>query len=434
VSAHGEQTLILHLTDEDSLDTLAREGLPVEMLPTEEMRPVYEFALDYFIKSGAIQAPSPAVMHETFGDLLEDSEIDFHTDSPEDTVEWAIDDLRSGWAYSNSQQFNKQFAIAMAEADNGDRVRLVGEAATSLVELSGSLQRKSVHMEAEDGLSDAIRRHESRSQDPGTIRGMGLGMPDVDTHLSGIHDGELAILAAYAKVGKSYSMLHAAKEEWKRGRNVLIYSLELSTAEVFDRIACMVANIPGQRWQRGECDAEELEILGDVLNDMKGWGGNLTVRMPEISMRSFPIMVREAQVYDAESLFIDQLTFVELPNPRDAQHERIGNALHDLKAQISTARRPIPCYLNHQVNREGHQASLKSGRLEMWHLANGSECERSADFVMGLYRGHDQIALDRAQLQMLASRRSALKWWELEWAPDRGVIRVSREVPIDTER
>lgn len=432
MSAHGERTLILHLTDEDSLDTIAREGLPVEMLPTEEFRKLYEFAMDYYIQSGAVQAPSAKVMHHEFGDLLEDAEIDFNEESPEDTVEWAIDDLRSGWAYSNTQSFNKQLAVAMAEAEGPERVKIVSEAASALVQLAGQLQRKSVHVEAEYGLDDALLRYDARSKDPGTLRGMSLGLRDVDEHMMGVRPGELLINAAYAKVGKSYAMLHAARANWKRGHNVLVYSLELSTQEVFDRIACMEAGVDSQRWQRGDLPDELLERVNDAASTMKNWDGQLLVKMPEMGMRTMPIMVREAMVYDAEDLFIDQLTFVELPNPRAPQHERIGEALHGLKAEISTARRPIPCFLNHQLNREGHQASLKSNRVEMWHLANGSECERTGDFTTALFRGHDQVQTERAVFQMLAARRTALKWWELEWLPDRGIIRPNRELSIET--
>jgi hypothetical protein len=48
MTALGQRTLIQHLTDVDSLDTIAREGLDIECVPTEDLRSVVVWALNYF--------------------------------------------------------------------------------------------------------------------------------------------------------------------------------------------------------------------------------------------------------------------------------------------------------------------------------------------------------------------------------------------------
>jgi hypothetical protein len=431
MSAYGEKTLILHLTDEDSLQTLAEEGMPSEILPTEEFRPLYEFAIDYYIRSGRTQAPTIALLKAEFAEVLEDRQVDLD-EAAEDTVEWAIDDLKGSWAYATTAKFNKRLAEEMAGAERTERIVVVGDAATALVEMASKLDRKSDKVDMREAVADAELEYQARIDGKGIMRGASLGLPDVDAHTNGIHEAELAIIAAYTKVGKTYAMINAARAEWKAGRCVALFSLELQVREIRDRIVCQEAGLDGDRWMRGECNEGEIARFMQAKEEMEARDVPLWVLQPTIGQRSLPMMLREAIVRDADTIMVDQLTHVELPGERKQKHERVGDALHELKAELSTSRRRLPCIINHQVNREGHQRSLKTGRVEPFDMADASEVERTADMIFALFRGHDEVALDRVRLQMLASRRTRLKWWELDWVPDRGLIRVRRELEPTT--
>jgi len=146
-------------------------------------------------------------------------------------------------------------------------------------------------------------------------------------------------------------------------------------------------------------------------------------------MRSFPQMIAQARVLEAQSVMIDQLTFVELPGDvRQSHTRRIGDALHHLKALISTGRSPIPVLLAHQINREGTHHAEKAGELRMEHLAESAEVERTVDIALGLWASRDDQITLRARLQTLASRRTSVKNWELNWSIPAGSISVHREV------
>ena len=67
------------------------------------------------------EGPSEAVLRVEFGDLLDDQEIDF--DNVDETIEWALDDLKGTFIHKEVGDFNKNLATAMGEADNADRVR-----------------------------------------------------------------------------------------------------------------------------------------------------------------------------------------------------------------------------------------------------------------------------------------------------------------------
>jgi hypothetical protein len=78
------------------------------------------------------------------------------------------------------------------------------------------------------------------------------------------------------------------------------------------------------------------------------------------------------------------------------------------------------------------KAAQKAGFLEMHHLAEGSEVERTADWVFGLYQSSVHRQVHQALLQTLAARREDTASWELIWNVQEGLVDVAgRVVPND---
>lgn len=435
MSALGEKTLIAHLVDPEAVGIIATEGLDPEAIPTAELRPIVAFAVDYFFASGCQKAPSVAVLKAEFSDALNDAEIDIDTE-PDDSVEWAIGDLKATHVYQRAMRFNKNFASEMSDVPKDQRIGVVNQAASELVGLAISMESRAYRTELRDrGAPDIIRRYESRAAAKGEFRGMGVGLQAIDTHTYGIHPGELAILAAGPKTGKSFWQCWVALREFERGRRVALFTLENSVEMMLDRIACMACVVDAQAWERGEATEQEIDRVRSWVEDvMSGrYEGFLHVHKPDIGQRSFQSMVREAELLGAHDLLIDQLTFVELGQgigDHRAKNEKIGEGLHILKNMISTGRHQMSCLLTHQINREGVKSADKVGHLEMWHLAEGAECERTADFIFGQYGSHDERAVGQAKFQMLGARRVELKHWQIGWRPWTGMVKAKQEIEL----
>lgn len=433
MSVLGQRTLIGYLVDPDALAVLAHEGMPEEAIPSEELRPVVRFALDYYFRSGLTKAPSEAVLKSEFGDELDDAEVDLATE-PDESIEWAIDDLKAGYIHRQATTFNKTFAVAMAEASTGEKADVLNEAATELVSLGLSMENRSTRTTLKDAAPGILTSYEARAASRGDFRGMGFGLSEIDNHIYGVHQGELAVFGAGPKTGKSFFMDWVALKEWERGRRVSLVTLENSVEMTLDRIACMATTTDANTWMRGEATEQEIDRVKTWLETIAASDNPLHVLQPDMGQRSVQQIVREAELREAESLLIDQLTFMELgdgPSDRRGKPEKIGEALHMLKGMISTGRRPIACLLNHQINREGVKAADKVGRLEMYHMAEGSEVERTADFVLGGYQSQDQRLSRQLQIQMLGARRVALLNWVLTWRPEVGIIKIKHELEFE---
>jgi replicative DNA helicase len=425
---------MLHLLDVDSLEELARDGLPEDMIPTEHFRPIVRWAVEYWHRSGRTKAPSLSALRteQDWAHTLDDHELPLGDQEPEDSIEWAISDLRSSYAHLEAQRLLKQAATALAEAEIGDIPSVVDEFADEVVSLSIKMTPRDQMSDVRaSGASERLLAYEERAESQQTLYGLRFGFDAVDNHTFGIHEGELAIVSAGPKVGKSYVAALSALAEWEAGQVPALYTLENSVDMTIDRIACYKCGVDPIDWQHGTCSPDEVEKVRFWISELQKKDHPLYVLQPDLGKRSFASMVRQAQILDADSVLIDQLTFVELDgDPRQPKHERIGISLHMLKGMISTGRKNISALLTHQINRDGVRYAMKNGHHTLLDLAESAECERTADWIFSIYRSGEHQRTNAALLQVLAARRAPIKWWEMDWDLKVGNIDVRSEMTV----
>lgn len=430
-----EEILYSSLSDPERIELLAKEGLAPEVIPTEGMRPVVAWALSYYFESGCKQAPSREAMLLEWGDLIEESGVELGDPEDEiDTLQWALEHMKSTYLHLQWQEWMRKAAMDMASSSTGDRLEMFSRHLVELGELSTKVRSNSSEGLDAEAFDEALRRYHDRVARGSQPHGMMLGLGMLDEHTHGIHPGELAVLAAPPKAGKSYLLGHCLLAERARGRRVILFTLENSVEMTVDRLVCMLAHVDSRKWQRGKCDEAEVRRVEESRDYLNAMPGEMIIIKPPEGQRTVEAMVREAQVRGAESLLIDQLTFVETaPVKGRPRHETVAYTIRSLKNAISSGIYNIPCLLAHQVNREGQKAAEKTGYLEMYMLAESAEVERTADWVFGLYRGSEDREAGLAKLQVLASRREELNAWRLAYQPGAGVMETIGEILVGSE-
>lgn len=229
----------------------------------------------------------------------------------------------------------------------------------------------------------------------------------------------------------SYGLCWAALNEWRAGRPVALITLENAVDMMVDRIACLACNVDASMWQRGTSPSDDVERVRTWVDEVIKAESGLWVLRPEPGRRTPENLVRQAQLRGAASVCIDQLTFVEHPDPgRKPRHEVVRDIMHLLKAAVTSGSTSMPCLIAHQINREGVKRAAKVGYHTMEDLAESSEVERTADWVFALYQTEDQRIARRALLQILAARRERIKNWLLHWDIAVGNIGTIEEVRL----
>jgi len=118
----AEAALFGLLTDAYSVEKVIEAGLTADLIPTDDLRPIYEWAIHQFEVTDNLYAPTPLMFEESdapghkksWASVLKDYDIDIHH-VPDESVEWVIEELRACKVRSKLTKM----MLRMAEEVNG---------------------------------------------------------------------------------------------------------------------------------------------------------------------------------------------------------------------------------------------------------------------------------------------------------------------------
>ena len=94
------------------------------------------------------------------------------------------------------------------------------------------------------------------------VKGIGTGFTKLDEKTSGLHAGDLFILAARPSMGKTALALNIAQHvATKAKRTVAVFSLEMSKESLLTRMLCATARVDSQKFRAGYLSADERKRL-----------------------------------------------------------------------------------------------------------------------------------------------------------------------------
>jgi replicative DNA helicase len=424
-----------HLTDSDSMAYIVETALAPEVLPTIELRPVYAYALDYYLGSHrerVVSIDALATYEVSAGvtllHLLVDHEIALTP--PEMPISDVVEKLKATWITKEFLVWQKATATKMGQAPMAERLGVVQEASVSLVRLSASLASTRAQVDVRDALDRRLEAYHARSE--GYTAGAMLGIPEVDKYFGGLQPGEVGLIGAFAKAGKSMFADRMAWKEHARGKVVVLYTLENAVAMTLDRIACTAAMVDTSAFAQGQVSNEDLERVQKYVEIMAASDTPLHVLQPSGEQRNVQSMVRQAQALDADVVIIDQLSHIRHPDPRNKpRNEIVRDIMQDLALYAQDPREPLPIWVFAQIGRKGQEEAEKRSYYRIDDFAESSETERSADIGFTIFQSGDRVQLHRALFQVLFARRVPVKWWEIEWRTNYAHIKVISERPVN---
>ena len=433
-----EDILFELLVIDGNIEQAIMANLPAEAISNEDLRPIYLWMLDYYKQSSRRSTPTVDVLKntqypgqpgKTMYAVLSEYEI-FLDEDPAESIEWVISQLKGRLLTEQATVGVTRMLQALSTAHAEDRPDVLSQHADNLVGLALAAESRVTRVDFREDVDELLAGYEDRKANVGQHMGMHFGLPDIDSTTYGIHDGELAVVAAGPKTGKSFFLDWVALKEWENGRNTALFTLENSIAMTEGRIACLATGADSERWMKGLCDPDEEAAITDWLEEMRASDTALHILQPSMADRTAESIITKARLLNVDSIIIDQLTFIEAQNVREPRHVQIRDIMHTIKVMVSSGHKKLPCLVAHQVNREGVKAAEKDGKFAMYHMAEGSEVERTADWVFSMFQSGDYRALNRLLFQTLASRRAVPVNWELNWDMGIGNIDVIGAVNV----
>lgn len=232
----------------------------------------------------------------------------------------------------------------------------------------------------DDVMDEVLDRIQRRSR--GELRGVSTGLGALDRITTGMHAGELWIVAARPGMGKTALGLGIAEHVARDGR-VMLYELEMPTEQVAHRSLARASGVDIRRLRTGDLDdrgwdalvraSETVRQYGLIVDDTSG------LHIDQIRYRS-----RKAHRRGRLSLIVvDYLQLVDGSGPtRQNRTQEVGHISRALKGLAKELDVPIVALA--QLSRRGEERA--SRRPQMADVRDSGEVEQDADVIIGLYR------------------------------------------------
>jgi len=225
----------------------------------------------------------------------------------------------------------------------------------------------------------------SAPKDTGAVK---TGLTEYDAITQGLHPGELIILAARPSVGKTALAMgiatHAVRVE---GRKVAIYSLEMTSQALLQRILCAGGRVDSHTLRTGFTSREETARMLDVYLDL----GNLVIddtsAMTPSRIRAGARRLKAEQGLDL--LVVDYLQLISSDRKLDGRYAEVSYYVKAMKDMAKELGIPVLCLS--QLSRKGEEKNIRKPRLS--DLRDSGAIEETADNTTFIHRTKDATLL-----------------------------------------
>lgn len=234
-----------------------------------------------------------------------------------------------------------------------------------------------------DELPEAWERLEKLHEHKDALRGLPTGFRDLDSILSGLQKSDLIILAARPSMGKTTLALDIARmSAIVHSKSVLIFSLEMSSQQLVDRMLSAESRVNAWNLRTGRLSADrEFSQLRDSLDKLSkaqifidDQPGNSIVRMKALSRRLKVEKGLDLIVVDYLQLMTTSKNYDSMVN----QVTEISRSLKSLAKELN-----VPVLALSQLSRA---VESRGGKPRLSDLRDSGSIEQDADVVMFIHR------------------------------------------------
>ena len=232
-----------------------------------------------------------------------------------------------------------------------------------------------------DWFDDLQQRHESGS----SVTGLPYPWHAVNGVTHGLQPGELTIIGARPSMGKSIMALNLSLFTALRGKNVALFSLEMTTRQVNRRNIASLADVP-QEWLLAPNGAipDGRDYWGDVSDAIRKLKSAplLVDETAGLNVTQYIARARRAHMQrPIDLLVLDHMHDMALPGKRDARFE-IG----DIAAAGKMLAKEFGCPVVHVAQLNRSLESRQNKRPVMADIRESGDIEQKADVIWFLYR------------------------------------------------
>ena len=236
---------------------------------------------------------------------------------------------------------------------------------------------------------EALDSIEKLFQNRGALTGLPSGFAGFDAMTNGMHPGEMIVIAARPSMGKTALAMNIAEHVAIEGQKpVAVYSLEMSTQQLMQRLLCSHARVDLKKIRDGFIGKHDMTNLVEAttrLADSQMFIDD-TPGMQIIELRASARRLKERHE-DLGLIVIDYLQLLRSPSRRGMENRQIEVAEISTGIKALAKELGVPVVVLAQLNRNPEARTGDSkGRPRLSDLRESGSIEQDADLVGLLWR------------------------------------------------
>ncbi len=260
---------------------------------------------------------------------------------------------------------------------------------------------------------------ETLVRNKGQISGVPTGYYDLDEQLTGLHAGELILIAGRPSMGKtSFGMNVVENAAIRHGQKVAVFSLEMPAEQLVMRMLCSEANVDMQKVRRGGINDDEWmrlsEAMGPIAMSQIFIDATSGVSVPEIRSKARRLQLEQG----LDLIMIDYLQLMSGAGKSASRQEEVAGISRGLKGLAQELQ--VPVIALSQLSRAA--AGRADHRPILSDIRDSGAIEQDADVVLFIHREdyYDKETEDKniAEIIIAKQRNGPLGTVRLAWVSE----------------
>jgi replicative DNA helicase len=263
---------------------------------------------------------------------------------------------------------------------------LLDEAEKEIFAITGEHVKTEI-VSTKDLVMEAIEQIEKLYENRGSVTGLPTGFVELDRMTNGLHASEMIVIAARPSMGKTaFAMNIAEYVAMDIGKAVAVFSLEMSSQQLVQRILCSRAKVDLQRVRNGFLSERDFPNLTAAASQVAA-AKMFIDDTPGLTVTELRAKARRIKSqHDIQLIVIDYLQLLRSMSRRAQDNRQLE--ISEISAGIKALAKELslPIIVIAQLNRQPDARAKEGGRPRLSDLRESGSIEQDADLVGLLVR------------------------------------------------
>ena len=270
----------------------------------------------------------------------------------------------------------------------------------------------------------------------GKLPGIPSGFVDLDKKTSGFQNSDLIIIGARPSMGKTAFALNIAQHAaLKQGKRVVIFSLEMSKAQLGMRLLAMESRVDSNKLRTGSLSDEDWESINEAA--LRFADADLIIDdTPGLSVMEMRNKCRRiSQEKRIDMILVDYIQLMSSDSASESRQQDVSQISRYLKQLAREMNCPV--MVLSQLSRAVEQRKDGDKKPQLSDLRESGAIEQDADVVMFLYREDyynrtkdNYTPNNECEVILAKQRMGETGWVKLGWQPKyTKFVNLQKEAP-----